>query len=440
MARPRVLALPRGSALLRHGDFLRLWSAQTLSQLGGQVGVLAIPLVAISTLRASAFEVALMATAGSLPFLLFSLPVGVWVDRLPRRPILVAATVGRAVALASIPLAHLLDALTIWQLYATAFATGTLTVFFDVAYQSYLPSLVQRDQLQEANSKLELSQSGARVGGPGFAGLLVEAVTAPFAVAVDVGALAGSALLLTRIRREERRVEIPPAAHGRRGARMLREIGEGLRFVLRHPYMAPNLLFVATTNFFTSGMFAILLVYAVRELGLSAAEVGLAFTLGNAGFLAGALAAARAPALIGGIGRTLLVAAAATGWGWLLVPLAPAEAAMPFLAAATALYWFAAIVYNVIFISLSQAVTPDRLLGRMTASRRFVVWGINSLGALAAGAVTNVIDLRTTLWIGAAGASLAFLPLLLSQVRSVRTLPDAAAALALEPDRQPAAT
>lgn len=237
-------------SVVRDGNFLRLWSAQTLSAFGFQVGGLAIPLVAISVLEVSAFDVALLTSLATLPFLLFSLPVGVWVDRVRRLPILIVADLGRALALATIPLAYLFDALTIGQLYAVSFATGTLTVCFDVAYQSYLPSLVRRDQLQAGNAKLEISRSGAQVGGPGIAGLLVQALTAPYAVGVNAVLLLGSARLLAAIRKEEPQGAPEVQAPRRRGARMLREIKEGLAFVLRHPYMRPSLIATAAINFF----------------------------------------------------------------------------------------------------------------------------------------------------------------------------------------------
>ena len=193
---------PRGG-LWRHPDFLRLWSAQTISQFGSQISQLALPLAAILVLDASAFEVALLGTVEFLPFLLFALPAGVWVDRLRRKPILVLGDLGRALALGSIPLAYAFDALTIWQLYAVGFVVGVCTVFFDVAYQSYLPSLVERESLVEGNSKLEISRSAAQLAGPGLAGALIGAITAPYAILLDAVSFVGSAVLVFRIRRPE---------------------------------------------------------------------------------------------------------------------------------------------------------------------------------------------------------------------------------------------
>ena len=190
--------------LWRHRDFLNLWGAETVSQIGSQITGLALPLVAILVLDASAFQVALLGVIEFAPFILISLPAGVWVDRLRRKPILVTADLGRALLLGSIPVAHWLGLLTIWQLYVVGFVVGVLTVFFDVAYQSYLPSLVSRDQIIDGNSKLEISRSGAQLAGPGLAGGLVQALTAPIAVLVDAISFLASGLFLFGIKQEER--------------------------------------------------------------------------------------------------------------------------------------------------------------------------------------------------------------------------------------------
>ena len=201
MARTRGV-WPQGG-LWRRGDFLKLWSAQTISQFGSAVSQVAIPLVAVLTLHASAFEVAALSTVEFLPFLLFTLPAGVWVDRLPRRPILVIADAGRALALGSIPLVAAVGHLTLAQLYVAGFVTGTLTVFFDVAYQSYLPSIVEREQLVDGNAKLEISRSAAQIGGPGLGGVLVRAFTAPYAILADAVSYLCSAAFLFGIRTKE---------------------------------------------------------------------------------------------------------------------------------------------------------------------------------------------------------------------------------------------
>ena len=404
-------------SLWRNGDFLRLWSAQTISQLGSQITLLALPLAAIIVLEASAFEVAALAAVEWTPWLLFSLPAGAWVDRLPRRKVLVVTDMGRAAALVSIPLAYALDALTLWQLYGVGFLVGILTVFFDVAYVAYLPSLVQRRQLAEGNAKLETTRSAAQLGGPGLAGLLVQLFSAPVAILADAISFVVSALFLARIRgREEPRQRAE-------GTRLRTEVIEGIRFVLGHPYMRPSMAFVATSNFFYNVMFSILLVYAVRSLELDPARIGLVFTLGNIGVLLGALLATRVGALLG-VGRTIVVTAFMLGWPTLLIPATPADYAIPVFVAVFAVVGFCGVVTNVVGVSLFQATTPDRLQGRATASRRLVNFGVVPLGSLAGGGLASTIGLRETLWVGAVGATLAFLPLLFSPIRHVREVPE----------------
>jgi MFS family permease len=410
---------PRG-ALWRNGDFLWLWIAHSVSQFGSQITGLALPLVAILVLEASTFEVAVLTVLGWLPFLLFSLPAGAWIDRLPRRPLLIVSDWGRAVVLGTVPLAYLLDVLTLGQLYAVEFAAGVLTMMFDLSYQSYLPSVVERDELGEGNSKLEVSRSAAQVAGPGLAGVLVAALTAPYAILVDALSFVVSALSLSRIRRRERAHDEP--AESRRSLRA--EIGEGLRFVIRHPLQRPIIVFVALSNFFTTVLFAIFLVYAVRELDLSPQTIGLVLSLGSLGSLAGAVAANRIARALG-IGPALIATATVGSLGLLLIPLASGDLAIPFLVVANLLWGFYVLNYFVTAVSLIQAVTPDRLLGRTNASRRFVVQSMIPLGALAGGGLGTVLGLRETIAIGAVGALVAVAPMYLSPLRAISTTGDA---------------
>ncbi len=406
---------PRGG-LWRHHDFLLLWGAETASQFGTQVTHLALPLVAVLVLDAGAFAVALLTLFDFLPYLLLSLPAGVWVDRLPRRPILVLADLGRGLALATIPVAYVLDALSMSQLYAVGFVAGTLTVFFDVAYQAYLPALVERDQLVEGNAKLELSRSAASVGGPGIGGLLVAAVTAPYAIAVDAVSFLASSVLLFRIRRHE----TSPARGTQRSLR--RELAEGFRYVLGDPRWRSMIGYVASSNFFLTIATSVFLVFAVRELGLSAGAIGLILTLGNIGAFAGALVAGRLSRRLG-VGHTLVVGGVLSGPPFLLVPLAPADFPIPFLVAGQFCLTLGIVIYNVTAISLIQALTPERMLGRMTACRRFMVWGTIPLGALAGGALASAIGVRQAILAGTIGLSLSFLFLLLPPLRSIREMP-----------------
>jgi MFS family permease len=408
---------PRGG-LWRHRDFLRLWSAQSISVLGSQVTILALPLAAILVLDASAFEVALLTAVEYAPFLVFALPAGVWVDRWPRRPVLIVADIGRALVLLSVPAAYAADILTIWQLYAVAFTTGVLTVFFDVAYMSYLPALVRRDQLVEGNAKLEISRSSAFLAGPGLGGGLVEILKAPVAVLLDALSFVASAVLIARIRRGE---DVAARSEAERGG-MRAELVEGLRYVLREPHIRAIASSTTTFNFFSNVTWALLLVYAVRHLELTPGVIGLIFGIGNVGSLAAAFTSGWISRRLR-IGRAIVLGAMG-GVAMLLVPLASKETAVPFLIASGVIVGFGVVLYNTAGISLMQAITPDRLLGRMNASRRFLVWGTIPLGALVGGAIAAVTDVRTAIWVGAIGNSLAFLPVLLSPVRSLREIPE----------------
>jgi MFS family permease len=405
------------SGLWRHPDFLKLWGAETVSQVGTQVSGLAIPLAAIIVLHASAFEVASLMTVEFLPFLLFALPAGVWVDRVARRPLMIVADLGRAVALASLPAVYALGGLTIWQLYGVGFAVGTLTVFFDVAYQSYLPALVDREQLVDGNAKLETSRSAAQMAGPGLGGGLVGLATAPYAILVDAISFLGSALAIISIRVREPAREPGPAPS------MRRELWEGLRYVFGHRYWRPMAICTATSNFFGQIAWSIILVYAVRRLHLSPELIGLVLTLGSIGAVIGAVTASRIAARFG-VGPTILAATLLFGPPMILVPLAPASSPLPFLIPCMMLLTFGGVLYNVTGISLIQTLTPPRLLGRQNASRRFVVWGAIPLGAFLGGVLASRIGLRPTIFVGAIGSLFAFLPVALSPIRSIRAMPE----------------
>ncbi|HEY8628993.1 MAG TPA: MFS transporter [Gaiellaceae bacterium] len=409
---------PEGG-LWRQSDFLKLWSAETVSQFGTQISQLALPLAAIDVLHASAFEVAALTTVEFLPFLLVSLPAGVWVDRLPRRPILIAGDLARAGLLASIPIAYFFDALTIWQLYGVGFLVGIATVFFDVAYQSYLPSLVERRQIIDGNAKLEISRSGAQLGGPGVAGLLIGWLKAPAAILLDAFSFLGSAVFIFAIRKTE-------ASQADRAPRrkMRTELREGLSYVLRHPYLKNIAACTALFNFFGLMGFAILLVFARRELDLSPQAIGLAFTLSNIGPLLAALSASKIFARLG-VGRTIIASSILGGPMFLVIPFAPhGHAALALLVPAMVVGGFMGVVYNIAQVSLRQAITPERIQGRMNSVMRFIVWGAIPLGSFTGGVLASVIGLKATLVVGGVGCCLAFLPVLLSPVRSVREMPE----------------
>ncbi len=407
-------------SLLRNADFVKLWSAQTISQLGTQVTFLALPLAAILVLDATPFELGLLSSLEFAPFLLLGLPAGVWVDRMRRRPIMIVGDLGRALALGSIPVAHWAGALTMGQLYVVAFATGVCTVFFDVSYQSYLPTLVERDRLAEGNAKLEISRSGAQLAGPGLAGGLVQLLSAPAALLADAVSYLGSAFFVAWIRGRERPAARRDGGEQRQGMR--REIAEGLRYVLGHPLLRPIAACTSISNLFGSMAFAILILFATRELGLSAGAIGIAFALGNIGSLVGAVVAERVAKPVG-VGKAIIGSSLIFGLAGLLIPLATRQSAMPLLVAAGFLGGLGGVVYNVNQVSLRQSITPDRVLGRMNATMRFIVWGTMPIGALVGGALGAAIGLRATLWVAGIGGLLALLPPLASPVRSLERMP-----------------
>jgi MFS family permease len=417
----RRLGWPQGG-LWRHPDFLKLWSAETISQFGTQISLLAIPFVAVLVLDASTFEVAALGVVDFLPFIIFTLPAGVWVDRIRRRPVLIVGDFGRAALLATIPIAYVLDVLTLGQLYVVGFLAGVCTVFFDVAYQSYLPSLVERQQIIEGNSKLEISRSSAQIAGPGFAGLLIQAFTAPYAVLIDAVSFLGSGLFFLGIRRHED----SPAAQTADGTKtsLWTELKEGLRFVLGNPNLRAQAGCTATSNFFSNVSFAIIIVFLVRELGLSAGVVGLAFSLGSFGSLIAAFTAMRISRRFG-IGPTTIVMAALFGPATLLIAFAPTGSqAIPFLVVAQLVFGFTVVVYNIVQVSYRQAICPPRLQGRMNSVMRFIVWGTIPLGGLVGGVLGTTIGLRETIVVGAIGGGLAFLWILLSPQRHLRDMPE----------------
>ena len=409
--------------LLRQRDYLRYWSASTISLFGTQVTQIAIPVIAVLFLKASPFEVGLLATIEFLPWILFTLPAGVWVDRMLRRRILVTGDLGRAVVLATIPIAYAAGILTIWQLYVVGFVHGLLTVFFDVADQSYLPTVVERDGLVEGNAKLQISASSAQILGQPAGGGIVALLSAPIAVAVDAASFVGSALLILAIRRQEAPREPSPSEQaGEPRPGMRREIAEGLRYVLSNRNLRSIAACTGSSNLCSNIVFAVFAVYAYRELGLSPATIGLVGGIGGFGVLLGALVASPIAARIG-VGRTILVSSAFFGPAALFIPLAPVAIAPAFFAAAFFFEGMLGVIYNVNQVSLRQAITPERLLGRLNGTMRFLVWGTIPVGSLIGGIIGSLVGVHAALWIGAGLNVLTFLPILFSPVPSIQKMP-----------------
>jgi MFS family permease len=412
--------------LWRHPDFLKLWSAETISQFGTQVSLLAVPLVAIVLLDATPFEVALLGTIEFLPFILFSLPAGAWVDRLRRRPILIAGDLGRAISLASIPIAHWLGMLTVGQLYVVGFVNGVLTVFFDVAYQSYLPSLVNRDQIVEGNSKLEISRTLAQTAGPALGGGLIGLVTAPIAIIGDALSFAGSALFVVGIRKREPAPDRHVDEHGQARQGIVAEVRDGLHYVLGNRYLRPIAACTGFSNLCSNIAFATLLVYLVRDLGLEAATIGIVLGIGNVGAIVAAFTGTRVSRRFG-VGPTIVGSSLLIGLAAVITPLAPpGPLLIPLLILAGLLVGFGIVIYNITQVSFRQAITPERMQGRMNATMRFIVWGTMPIGSLLGGFLATTIGVHETMYLGTLLGTLSFLPVLLSPVRTLQEMPELA--------------
>lgn len=409
----------RDEGLWGSPDFLKVWAGQTVSQFGSQITLLALPLVAAITLRATPRQMGILGAVEFAPFLILGLFAGVWADRLRRRPLLIGTDLARALILLAIPLAGWLGALGMGVLYAVALLTGICTVLFDVTYQAYLPTIVRRDQLVEGNSKLETSRAVAQIAGPGLAGALVGALTAPVAILGDALSFLVSALVLGAVRAPE---EAP--AHHAAGGNVWREIREGLDVVFGSPLLRAIAAATSTANLFSNMGTAVYILYLTRELGVGPGALGLIFAAGNGGALLGAFAARRVTRLIG-LGPAIIAPLTLGSVGMFLTPLArgPRPVVVATLIAALSVSSFGGVIYNINQVSLRQAITPERLQGRMNATMRFIVWGSIPFGALLGGWLGGALGLRPTLFLVAAGATLAPLWTLLSPVRSLREQP-----------------
>lgn len=404
---------PAHSSLFRDDGFRSLFSAAAASTVGTQVSFVAVPLVAVTVLGATPGQVGLLGVLKTVAFLLVGLPAGVWLDRMRRRGVMIATDLARAVLLGSIPLAWWLDLLTLTQLYVVVLLSGVLTVFFDVAALSYLPTVVGRERLTDANSKLVSLEATARIGGPSLAGFLVEMTAAPVALAVDAATFLWSALFLRRIRHPE-----PPQAPAD-GRPIWRGVAEGVRFVLGHPLLRPIAVTGVATNLFSQVATVTLPVLMLTELGLSAGMLGLFFTSGGVGVLLGALTARRCGERLG-VGPTLLVSGLLSAPAGFLVPLVDQGGWLWVAMLGWLVLTYRVGLDNVLLVSIRQRVTPDPMLNRMNATMRFLFTGVLAIGAAVAGVLGEVAGVRVGMWVAAVGLAVAWLPVALSPVRGVR--------------------
>lgn len=410
--------MPQFTGLWRNPQFVMLWAAQTVSHLGSQVTLLAFPLTAVLVLGASPAEMGLLGAAEFAPWMLVGLFAGVWVDRLRRRPILIATDLGRALLLVTVPLAALLGQLSLPLLYVIAFTTGTLSVFFEVANNALLPSLVRREELVEGNGKLLASASAAEIVGPGLAGGLVQLVTAPLAIALDAVSYLASAIFVGFIRTKE------PQLTTMSERNVGREVRAGLDALLKDRLLRALVVASTAANVVLAVNTTLRILYATRDLRLEPAVLGLVFALGGVGGVVAALLVGRVTRRFG-VGPTIVATQVLMAVGGLCFPLAggPALVVVGVLVLGMVLVSLGAMTYVITVGSLRQSITPHRLQGRVSASARFISRSAMPVGAIVGGLLGEWLGLRFTLALASAGALLIALYLWLSPVGAVREPP-----------------
>jgi MFS family permease len=404
---PRERVAAAGATLGQGWDFSHLWAASAISQVGSQFTLLVFPLLAATTLDASPFAVGALGAVAALPHLLFGFVAGAWVDRLRRRPILIAADILRFLLLLSVAVVTFSGSLSVMFLVGVAFLIESCTVCFDLAYVAYVPTLLPKDRLVGANSRLESSASASQIVGPALGGAAIRLLGAPIALLFDAISYLASALLLTRIRASE----VVPARV--QDSHIVTEIREGLDVlwssrVLRGLALANGMVSLGGYVFL-----AVYILYLVRELHLDPGAIGLVLSTGGAGALAGAIAAApaqrrwgSAPVLIGSL--------VMFGVSGLTVPLAVLfpTVALPMIVASEVLQWFAIVVFSVNAVTVRQAISPPQMLGRINGSMRVLTFGLRAAASLLGGLLGSTIGLPATLVVGAFGMLISFLPLL----------------------------
>jgi len=411
-------------SLWRHSDFLKLWAGQTVSELGSVVTRTAVPLVALLVLGAGPLQMALLVVAGSLAVLLVGFFAGAWVDRVPRRPLLIGSDAIRALVLFSIPLAYAAGALRMEQLYLATFVEGCLGSLFNAAYPAYVPSLIGVDRVVEGNSKLATSSSIAEIGGPGLAGGLVQLVSAPFAILVDAVSFVVSAVSVLLIRAPE-----PPRPVREVATPIRQEIAEGLQLVRRHPVLFPIVSRSVVAHVAGSFYGVLYTIYLIDDLHLTPFLLGVVVSAGGVGSLVGSLFASRVIGRLG-LGPALIWTATGAAILGVLTPLAQGP-----LFLATAMVFLPQLIGDglqtiegVAELSLIQGLSPDRILGRVNATLEVFSHGIAyPIGALAAAGVAGLIGVRGGIALGWAGMAVSILLLVLSPLPRIREATDEAA-------------
>ena len=430
---------PQAPSLWRHGNFLNLWASETISQFGTQFSGIAIPYTAYlltvnQTIQVATLEFGILNALGLVAFPLFALFIGVYVDRNRKRRIMVLANIGRSISLGLIPLAAItgtLYTIGLPLLYLVSFLMGLLTVFFDISYQAILPFLVDRKQLVEGNSKLEASRSSAQLVGPGIAGAVIQIVgiaQAPLVMAIDASSYLGSASFLARLQAEEQ-IKQPTTT-------VWHDLKDGLAVVLKDKMLRSIAGSTATSNLFNSALFAIFLLFLIRELSFPPGLLGLVFAVGSSGALLAVVVASKFARRFG-VGPVIVASMLLSGLAaspylvvnkslaFTVLAIGPLRLDLNTILLMIAGFFgaFAGVVYNINQVSLRQAIVPLRLQGRMNASMRWIVWGTLPIGSLLGGFLGSIIGLRTAIDVAVIGESLAFLWVLFSPVRSLQKIP-----------------
>ncbi len=421
-----------GRNLWRHRDFMLLWSGQAISEIGSAVTIVALPLTAVVLLHATTFQVGLLSAATTVCFLLVALPAGLVVDRVAKRRLMIFCDVARMLILGSVVVAAAFGVLTMAQLFAVGFLTGLATVFFDVAYQSYVPALVARDQLHDGNGKLGATQAFSEVAGPGLGGALFGLLKAG-AMAADAISFAVSTATLLLIRAREPRPgdAAAPAGSGADGAAapapagfagLRKELFAGLRFVFGHKVLRKIAACTGTANLFGSISGALQILFLVRVLHVRPADTGLLISIGSLGGILGGILSGRLARWIG-TARIIWFSVAVFGAIPIVMPLTEPGPRLVLFPIAIAGLSFTVVLYNIAQLSYRQLICPPHLLGRMNAAMRWIVWGTLPLGGVLGGVLGSLLGIRTTIWVGVIGSWAAALWVIFSPLRKMKDIP-----------------
>jgi len=414
----------RFGGLLRQRNFGLLWTGETISQTGNSMAVVGVPLLAVAVLHASTFAVSALTAAAYLPWLVIGLPAGAWVDRLPPRPLMVICDIVSALLYASLPAAAWAGVLTTGHVLAVALLAGAANVFFATAYQVYLPALVTPGELMEGNAKLQGSMSVATLGGNSAAGLAAKAVGDATALLFNAGSFLVSATCLLLIRARP-----APREPAERATTVRAEVSEGAKFIMRDPLLRPMTIYAGIANLAKSGSTALVVVFLIRVAGFGSAAVGLLMATSGVGGITGAMVARRVAGRLG-TARALLLSMFGSGLFALLIPLTAAGPRATFYVVGSVMLAAGGTVGNIILVSFRQTYCPPPMLGRVTASQRFLVYGTIPIGALIAGGLGTVLGVRNSLWVMLSLFALSGTVLLTRPIRADKNLPDTTATLA----------